>query len=54
MPSSVTLFDNAPAPDELDITILMQSAMLSYVMKCLILVVYDEKEVIKSMDTSKK
>ena len=32
----------------------MHSALLSYVVKCLILAGYDEKEVIKSMDTSKK
>ena len=45
MPSSMTLFDNPPAPDELDITTLMHSALCSYVVKCLILTGYDEKEV---------
>ena len=50
----MTLSDDPPAPDELDITALMHSALPSYVVKCLILAGYDEKEVIKSMDTSEK
>ena len=45
MPSSVALFDNPPAPDELDITTLMHSALLSYVVKCLILTGYDKKKI---------
>ena len=50
----MTLSDDPPAPDELDSTALMHSALPSYVVKCLILAGYDEKEVIISMDTSEK
>ena len=50
----MTLYDNPLAPDEFDITTLMHSALLSYVVKCLILAGYDENVIIKSLDTSEK